>query len=129
MGKPPMEAALVGAAEVGYTVLSMSLSLATVFVPLMFMGGTIGRLFREFAVTIAVATLVSCFVSLTLTPMLCSRLLKPVSAERHGRWFNATERVFQNALHGYERTLGWLMRHRSVTLVFSAAVLVLTAVL
>jgi hydrophobic/amphiphilic exporter-1 (mainly G- bacteria), HAE1 family len=129
MGKPPMQAALEGAQEVGFTILSMALSLATVFVPLMFMGGIIGRLFREFAITIAAATLVSCFVSLTLTPMLCSRLLKPHNAETHGRWFNASERVFQWALHGYERTLGWLMRHRPLTLAFSAAILVLTGVL
>ena len=129
MGKMPLQAALEASAEVGFTILSMSLSLAMVFVPLMFMGGIIGRLFREFAVTIAAATLVSCFVSLTLTPMLCSRLLKPTSEERHGRLFNATERAFQAALRGYERSLNWLMRHRPVTLVFSAAILALTAVL
>ncbi|MGE5625172.1 MAG: efflux RND transporter permease subunit, partial [Bacillota bacterium] len=129
MGKRPLQAALDGAAEVGFTILSMSLSLAMVFVPLMFMGGIIGRLFREFAVTIAAATLVSCFVSLTLTPMLCSRMLKSKGEEQHGRLFNATERAFQATLRAYERSLSWLMEHRPVTLVFSAAILVLTAVL
>ena len=129
MGKPPLQAALEGAGEVGFTILSMSLSLAMVFVPLMFMGGIIGRLFREFAVTIAAATLVSCLVSLTLTPMLCSRMLKSKSDEQHGRLFNATERAFQATLHAYERSLSWLMQHRPVTLVFSALILVLTAVL
>jgi HAE1 family hydrophobic/amphiphilic exporter-1 len=126
MGKPPMQAALDGAAEVGFTVLSMCLSLAAVFIPLMFMGGIIGRLFREFAVTISVAVLVSGFIALTLTPMLCSRLLKPHAAERHGRWFNASERGFQAVLRAYERSLGWVMSHRPVTLAFSAAVLVAT---
>ncbi len=130
MGKPPMQAALDGSREVGFTILSMTLSLSAVFIPLMFMGGQIGRLFKEFAVTISVAILVSGFVSLTLTPMLCSRLLKAKSEERrHGRWFNATERAFQRTLHAYERSLGWVMEHRPYALGFSALVLVLTGVL
>ncbi len=129
MGKAPMEAAFDGAKEVGFTILSMTLSLATVFIPLMFMGGIIGRLFREFAVTIMAAILVSGFVSLTLTPMLCSRLLKPAGHEKHGRWFNATERVLHGALHAYERSLAWVMRHRPVTLAFSALILGLTITL
>src|SRR6185503_20818306 len=100
------------------------------FIPLMFMGGVIGRLFREFAVTISVAILVSGFVALTLTPMLCSRLLKAKHHhEEHGRFFTATERAFQALLNGYERSLGWVMRHRVVTLVFSAAILAATALL
>src|SRR6185437_8546444 len=117
-GKPPMRAALEGAAEVGFTVLSMCLSLSAVFIPLMFMGGVIGRLFREFAVTISVAILVSGFVALTLTPMLCSRLLKNKHDEKHGRFFAVTEAAFQALLHGYERSLGWVMRHRPFTLAF-----------
>ncbi|MGH7619941.1 MAG: efflux RND transporter permease subunit, partial [Gemmatimonadaceae bacterium] len=129
MGKSPREAALEGSAEVGFTVLSMCLSLSAVFIPLMFMGGTIGRLFREFAVTIAVAILVSGFVALTLTPMLCSRLLKPKHEEQHGRLFQLTERLFDGALHAYERSLGWVMRHRPYALVFSGLILVLTGVL
>jgi hydrophobic/amphiphilic exporter-1 (mainly G- bacteria), HAE1 family len=129
MGKPPMQAALDGAREIGYTILSMTLSLASVFIPLMFMGGIIGRLFREFAITIMVAVLVSGFVSLTLTPMLCSRLLKAHGTEKHGKLFNATERIFQVAVHGYERALGWVMRHRPLTLVFSAVILALIGTL
>jgi len=131
MGKKPMQAALDGAAEVGFTVLSMCLSLSAVFIPLMFMGGTIGRLFREFAVTISVAILVSGFVALTLTPMLCSRLLKSDEEQRksHGRLFNLSERGFNGMRRGYERSLAWLMRHRPVALAFSLAILVLTAFL
>ena len=128
-GAPPMQAALEGAAEVGFTIVSMTLSLAAVFIPLLFMGGIVGRLFREFAITITASILVSGLVSLTLTPMLCSRFLKPVSEVRHGRWFNATERAFQRLLAGYERSLGWVMRHRPLTLVFSAVCLGLTVVL
>ena len=129
MGKPPMEAALEGAQEVGFTILSMTLSLAAVFIPLMFMGGIIGQLFKEFAITIAVAILVSGFVSLTLTPMLCSRLLKPHGTERHGRLYLATERAFDNTLRAYERSLAWLMEHRPFALGFSVLVLIATATL
>jgi HAE1 family hydrophobic/amphiphilic exporter-1 len=130
MGKPPLQAALDGANEVGFTVLSMCLSLSAVFIPLMFMGGIIGRLFREFAVTISVAILVSGVVALTLTPMLCSRLLKTRQEhEEHGAFFQWTERFFDGALHGYERSLGWVMKHRPFTLVFSALILVATAAL
>ena len=129
MGKPPLTAALDGAREIGYTILSMTLSLAAVFIPLAFMGGIIGRLFREFAITIMVAVLVSGFVSLTLTPMLCSRLLKAHGTVKHGRWYEATERLFDRARHGYERSLGLLMRHRWVALVFSLVVLALTGLL
>jgi HAE1 family hydrophobic/amphiphilic exporter-1 len=125
-GKPPMQAALDGASEVGFTILSMTLSLAAVFIPLLFMGGIVGRLFREFAITIAAAILVSGVVSLTLTPMLCSRLLKPAHETRHGRWFRASERVFERMLGGYEGSLGWVMRHRPLTLVFSALCLAIT---
>ncbi len=130
MGKTPMQAALEGAAEVGFTILSMTLSLSAVFIPLMFMGGIIGRLFREFAVTISVAILVSGIVSLTLTPMLCSRLLKPhTHAAKHGRWFAWTENLFNSSLRGYERSLMWVMRHRWVTLAFSAIILAATGLL
>jgi hydrophobic/amphiphilic exporter-1 (mainly G- bacteria), HAE1 family len=129
MGETPMDAAFTGAGEVGFTILSMTLSLAAVFIPLLFMGGIIGKLFNEFAVTIMVAILVSGFVSLTLTPMLCSRFLKPQPAGGHGRLYAAFERAFQAALHGYERSLGFVMRHRPLTLVFSVLILVLTGVL
>ena len=130
MGKTPMDAALDGAAEVGFTILSMTLSLAAVFIPLMFMGGIIGRLFREFAITISVAILVSGLVSLTLTPMLCSRLLQSDHGEvKHGSWFGWTENLFNASLRGYERSLEWVMRHRPVTLVFSAIILAATGLL
>ncbi|HEY5441466.1 MAG TPA: efflux RND transporter permease subunit [Gemmatimonadaceae bacterium] len=129
MGKPPMQAALDGAREIGYTILSMTLSLASVFIPLMFMGGIIGRLFREFAITIMVAVLVSGFVSLTLTPMLCSRLLKAHGTVTHGKLFESTERTFEGAKRGYARALGWVMRHRPLTLVFSAVILALIGTL
>jgi len=125
-GKPPMQAALDGASEVGFTIVSMTLSLAAVFIPLLFMGGIVGRLFREFAITITAAILVSGVVSLTLTPMLCSRFLKPEREIRHGRGFHLSERVFQRTLAGYERSLGWVMRHRPLTLVFSVICLALT---
>jgi HAE1 family hydrophobic/amphiphilic exporter-1 len=124
-----MDAALQGAQEVGFTIFSMTLSLAAVFIPLMFMGGIIGQLFKEFAITIAVSILVSGLVSLTLTPMLCSRLLKPHNEEKHGRLFMATERAFDASLHAYERSLGWVMAHRPVGLVFSVLILVFTVVL
>jgi len=131
MGKPPRQAALEGSQEVGFTVLSMCLSLAAVFIPLMFMGGIIGRLFREFAITISVSILVSGLVALTLTPMLCSRLLKSheKTKESHGKLFNFAERVFNGALRGYERSLGWVMRHRPFTLVFSGLILAATVLL
>ncbi|HET7372482.1 MAG TPA: efflux RND transporter permease subunit, partial [Gemmatimonadaceae bacterium] len=131
MGKKPMQAALDGAAEVGFTVLSMCISLSAVFIPLMFMGGTIGRLFREFAVTISVAILVSGMVALTLTPMLCSRLLKSDEETRkgHGRLFNLSEDAFNATRRAYERSLDWLMRRRPIALAFSLAILAGTAVL
>ena len=124
-----LDAAFKGAEEVGFTILSMTLSLAAVFIPLLFMGGIIGKLFNEFAVTIIVSILVSGFVSLTLTPMLCSRFLKPTLAGGHGRMYAAFERAFQAALHAYERSLEFVMRHRPLTLVFSVLILVLTGVL
>jgi HAE1 family hydrophobic/amphiphilic exporter-1 len=128
MGKSPMEAAFEGSAEIAFTILSMTISLTAVFIPLLFMGGILGRLFHEFAVTIGTAILVSGFVSLTLTPMLASRFLRPPSHE-HGRWFNASERVYERILHAYERSLDWVMGHRFGALVFSLAVLVATVVL
>ena len=104
MGEKPLEAALNGSKEIGFTILSMTISLAAVFIPILFMGGILGRLFHEFAVTIGAAILVSGFVSLTLTPMLCSRFLPPHGEEQHGRFYNATERVFDGMLGLYERT-------------------------
>ncbi len=129
MGKRPLQAALEGAREIGFTILSMTISLTAVFIPVLFMGGIIGRLFHEFAVTIGIAILVSGFVSLTLTPMLCSRFLRPPSEERHGRFYEATERVYRRVLGVYQRSLGWVMDHRPTSLAFSVGVLAATAVL
>jgi HAE1 family hydrophobic/amphiphilic exporter-1 len=130
MGKRPLQAALDGSREISFTILSMTLSLVAVFIPLLFMPGLVGRLFREFAVTIGVAILVSGFVSLTLTPMLCARFLR--GGEGHepatGAW-RSVERLYQASERGYVRSLGWVMRHQRLTLLFSAATLVLTVVL
>ncbi len=128
-GKRAMEAALDGAREIGFTILSMTLSLTAVFIPVLLMGGILGRLFHEFAVTIGVAILVSGFVSLTLTPMLCSRFLRPPKEAKHGRFYEATERVYQRSLALYERTLGWVMDHRPATMLFSLGILVATGLL
>jgi len=122
-GKSRMEAAMIGAREIGFTIMSMTLSLAAVFIPVLFMGGVVGRLLHEFAVVIGAAVLVSGFVSLTLTPMLCSRFLKP-PAESHGRFYRTSERVFDGMLWLYDVSLKWVLRHRVSTL----AVLVLTFV-
>ena len=127
MGKPRMEAAIDGAAEVGFTILSMTLSLAAVFIPFLFMGGIIGKLFHEFAVTIGVAILVSGFVSLTLTPMLSSRFLRSEHGREHGRLYQSTERVYERTLGVYERSLAWVMARRPATLVFSLVILIATA--
>jgi HAE1 family hydrophobic/amphiphilic exporter-1 len=123
-GEGVLEAALKGSKEIGFTILSMTISLAAVFIPVLFMGGIIGRLFHEFAVTIGVAILVSGFVSLSLTPMLCSRFLKHSGQERHGRLYQVTERGFDAMLGFYSRTLKPVLGHPGKVLVFSAAVLV-----
>ncbi|HVZ17283.1 MAG TPA: efflux RND transporter permease subunit [Terriglobales bacterium] len=129
MGKTPMQAALDGSGEIGFTILSMTMSLIAVFIPILFMGGIIGRLLHEFAVVITVAILVSGIVSLTLTPMLCSRFLRPPSHSNHGRLYNATERMFDLALGFYERTLKIVLRHKFATLMVSIGVIVLTGFL
>src|SRR6266545_3714105 len=128
-GKRPLEAAFAGSREVGFTILSMTLSLAAVFIPVLFMGGIVGRLFHEFAVTIGAAILVSGVVSLTLTPMLCSRFLRPAGERRHGRLYAASERAYGRALRWYERSLVWVMARRPAALGFSAAILGATVVL
>jgi HAE1 family hydrophobic/amphiphilic exporter-1 len=123
MGKPAREAALDGAREIGFTILSMTLSLVAVFIPLLFMGGLIGRLFHEFAVTIGVAILVSGFISLSLTPMLCSRFLRSGGHAGHGKLYQATERVYEGAVHGYLRSLDWVMGRRRLAVLVSAVIL------
>ncbi|MHC1698175.1 MAG: efflux RND transporter permease subunit [Geobacteraceae bacterium] len=124
-GEGAMEAALKGSREVGFTILSMTLSLVAVFIPVLFMGGIMGRLLHEFAVTISIAILISGFVSLTLTPMLCSRFLRPAGTERHGRIYRAMESFFTAMHRAYDRSLRAALHHRRKILVI---ILVLTAV-
>jgi multidrug efflux pump len=129
-GMKPMEAALKGTREVGFTVLSMSISLIAVFIPILLLGGIIGRLFREFAVTLSVAILVSLVVSLTTAPMLCARWLKaPDKRKKPGRLFLASERVFTSALDGYRRSLGWALRHGPLMMLILLATIVLNVYL
>jgi HAE1 family hydrophobic/amphiphilic exporter-1 len=125
-GEGVLEAALKGSREIAFTILSMTLSLAVVFLPVMFMGGVVGRLLHEFAATIGAAILVSGFVSLTLTPMLCSRFLRHPSQIKHGRLYMASEKVFDAMLGGYDRTLSRVLRHRRATILFSFALLAVT---
>jgi len=125
-GEPPMQAAYNGSREIGFTILSMTLSLVAVFIPVLFMGGILGRLLHEFAVVITSAILVSGVVSLTLTPMLCSRFLKPPGEVRHGRIYMASERVFGWMLGFYERSLKAVLRYRKTTMLVTLASLVVT---
>jgi multidrug efflux pump len=116
-GESRLAATLRGAREIGFTVLSMSISLVAVFIPILLMGGIVGRLFREFAVTLSLAILVSLLVSLTATPMMCAQFLKSTGETTHGRLYRLAERVFDGILHFYERTLGWVLRHQLIVLV------------
>ncbi len=126
MGEAPMTAALKGSGQIGFTILSMTLSLAAVFIPIVFMGGIMGRLFREFSITIVSAILLSGLVSLTLTPMLCSRFLRPVARGRHGKVYRASERGFEAMYRAYERSLHWVLRHRLAILAINAIILLAT---
>src|SRR2546430_5638611 len=126
MGEQPLEAAFKGSREIGFTILSMTISLAAVFIPILFMGGILGRLFHEFAVTIGAAILVSGFVSLSLTPMLSAKFLRPHGAEQHGRFYQLTERFFNGMLRSYEHGLRWSLRNRATTMLISLAVLAAT---
>jgi len=127
-GMAPEQAALKGAGEIGFTIISISLSLIAVFIPLLLMGGIVGRLFREFAMTVAIAVMVSAFVSLTLTPMMCSRFLKHHS-DQHGLIYRVIERFFEALLNGYRRTLDVALRFQFVTLMVFFATLACTAYL
>jgi multidrug efflux pump len=129
LGVPPMEASLQGAQEVGFTVLSMSLSLIAVFVPILFMGGVVGRIFHEFAFVLTTSIAVSMLVSLTVTPMMCSRLLKPVGAEKHNRIYRSFEHGFELLLSGYRHTLTWALEHPVLIIVTLFATLALNVVL
>jgi multidrug efflux pump len=125
-GEKPMQAALKGAEQIGFTIVSLTISLIAVLIPLLFMGDIVGRLFREFAITLSVTILVSAVVSLTLTPMMCSRLLREKSEAQQGRFYRASERVFQKIIDFYGETLRWVLNYRAVTLLVAAATLVLT---
>jgi multidrug efflux pump len=124
-GLSPMDAALKGASEIGFTVLSISISLVAVFIPILLMSGIVGRLFREFAVTLSIAIIISLAISLTTTPMMCARLLKRQRDEDHNKIFRASERAFNAMLGAYERSLGWVLKHSALTLI----VLLLTIML
>ncbi len=129
MGKDKFTAALDGSKEVGFTILSMTISLAAVFIPVLFMPGIIGRLFNEFAVTIGAAILISGFISLTLTPMMCSRFLKHTKPEDHGRFYRASERVFDRTLGFYARTLKKVLDYPWITAVVSFFMIPITLIL
>ena len=130
MGEGSIKAALNGSREIGFTIVSMTLSLVAVFIPILFMGGIIGRLFSEFAVTIGMAILISGLVSLTLTPMLCSRFLKPVDHHQpRGRLYAATERGYEAMLNVYKHSLRWFLDHRGLTMLFLVVIVGLTVVL
>jgi multidrug efflux pump len=125
-GKTPMEAALIGAEQIGFTIVSLTVSLIAVLIPLLFMGDVVGRLFREFAVTLAVTIVVSAVVSLTLTPMMASRILKHNPEEQQGRFYKASERVFEGMIAFYGRTLKVVLEFQGITLLIALATLLLT---
>jgi multidrug efflux pump len=128
-GDSPMKASMKGAEQIGFTIISLTVSLIAVLIPLLFMGDVVGRLFREFAVTLAVTIILSAVVSLTLTPMMCSRILHQTPKEQQGRFFKASERVFENVIAFYGRTLKFVLGYQTITLLVAAATLVLTIVL
>jgi len=128
-GDSPMEAALKGSEQIGFTIVSLTISLIAVLIPLLFMGDIVGRLFREFAITLSVTILVSAFVSLTLTPMMCSRLLRHTPKEKQGRFYSASEEAFDRIIAFYAKTLRWVLRRQTATLFLAVATLVLTVLL
>ena len=125
-GMAPMQAALRGAKEIGFTVLSISISLVAVFIPILMMGGIVGRLFREFAVTLSVAILISLVVSLTTTPMMCAKLLRNPEREKHGRIYRLNEWTFNKIHRGYEISLRWVLRHQPLMLLVTLSTIALT---
>jgi len=128
-GVPPLPAALKGSEQIGFTILSLTVSLIAVLIPLLFMGDVVGRLFREFAVTLSVTILISCAVSLTLTPMMCARLLRHRRPAEQGRFYRVSERAFQRVIDFYSRTLAWVLERRRATLVVAVLTLVTTLAL
>jgi multidrug efflux pump len=125
-GMSPFEAAIKGAAGIGFTVISISISLVAVFIPILLMAGIVGRLFREFAVTLSAAVLVSLVISLTTTPMMAAHLLKPHDQEKHNRWYNLSERFFTGMLDRYEKSLMWVLDHQPLTLAVALGTLALS---
>src|SRR5204862_537855 len=128
-GMTPVAAAFRGAREIGFTVLSMSTSLVAVFIPILMMGGLVGRLFREFAVTLSLTILVSLLVSLTTTPMMCAQILKPLHEVKHGRMYRSSQAVFDWMLKAYRISLTWVLRHQPLTLGITVLTACLTVVL
>ena len=128
-GERPLRAALLGSQQIGFTIVSLTISLTAVLIPLLFMGDIIGKLFREFAVTLCVTILVSAVVSLTLTPMMCSKLLKHTPAEKQGRFYRASERVFERVIAFYGRTLQVVLRFQTTTLLVALGTLIFTLLL
>jgi len=128
-GDPPLEAALKWSEQIGFTIVSLTISLIAVLIPLLFMGDIVGRLFREFAITLSVTILVSAVVSLTLTPMMCSRLLKSTHGQKRTRFYEVSENAFERIIAFYGRTLKWVLQRQTATLLVAAATLVLTIVL
>ncbi|MFZ1887774.1 MAG: MdtB/MuxB family multidrug efflux RND transporter permease subunit [Candidatus Binataceae bacterium] len=128
-GQPPLQAALNGSAQIGFTIVSLTVSLIAVLIPLLFMGDIVGRLFRQFAITLAITILVSAVVSLTLTPMMCSRLLRHKPQREQNRLYRKSEQIFEDTIAFYGKTLRWVLRHEQATLAVAIATLVLTIVL
>jgi multidrug efflux pump len=128
-GDPPLQAALKGSEQIGFTIVSLTISLIAVLIPLLFMGDIVGRLFREFAITLSVTILVSAVVSLTLTPMMCAKLLKHQPESKRGRFYQVSEHAFESIIAFYGRTLKWVLKHQTATLFVALATLVLTVVL
>jgi multidrug efflux pump len=128
-GEPPLAAALKGAEQIGFTILSLTISLVAVLIPLLFMADVVGRLFREFAITLGITIVISAVVSLTLTPMMCATLLRHTPPERQGRLYRWSERVFAEIIERYGTSLRWVLRHQPATLVVAVATLVLTVLL
>ncbi len=128
-GMKPMQAALHGASEIGFTVLSISVSLIAVFIPILLMAGIVGRLFREFAVTLATAIFLSMLISLTATPMMCARLLRRHDEEKHGFFYRLSENGFNAVLRGYEKSLGWVLRRQPLTLAVTLSTIALSVYL
>jgi multidrug efflux pump len=128
-GEPPLQAALKGSQQIGFTIVSLTVSLIAVLIPLLFMGDVVGRLFREFAITLAVTILVSAFVSLTLTPMMCAKLLKHQPERQQGRFYRVSERFFEGVIERYGTSLRWVLKHQRATLLVTVSTLVVTMLL